>query len=177
MLLCDDSGRLPSRASRAKLAQTRVNRRRRGNMPKAFFFDIDGTLANGLHRVHHLKKSPKDWDAYFATLSEDSVIAPVAEVCRALHSAGGMIVYITGRPGEHINATFEWLKVNNLPHGPIYHRESGDYRDDNIVKIELLKEAEKDGLEPIVIFDDRKRVVLAVRGAGYTVAQVADGDY
>lgn len=146
-------------------------------MPKAFFFDIDGTLANGEHRLCHIRKSPKDWSAYFAGLADDSLITPVAEVCCALHRSGGTIVYITGRPAEHISTTFEWIKRHNLPSGPIYHRMSGDYRDDNIVKIELLKEAEKDGLEPVLIFDDRKRVVLAARGAGYTVAQVAEGDY
>ena len=26
--------------------------------------DIDGTLANVEHRVHHLLKSPKDWDSF-----------------------------------------------------------------------------------------------------------------
>ena len=144
-------------------------------------FDIDGTLANGLHRTHFIclenGRTEKDWDSYFKLLDKDTVNEAIAEICRTLYYAGVDIVYCTGRPARYIEATKEWLSKNNLPDGDIYHREDNDRRDDSILKLELLKEIEADGRRISIIFDDRNRVVLAARGAGYTVAQVADGDF
>jgi hypothetical protein len=34
-----------------------------------------------------------------------------------------------------------------------------------------------DGFEPIMVFDDRNRVVKALRAAGVPCAQVAEGDF
>lgn len=149
-------------------------------------FDIDGTIADGTHRLHHIKwlgDSPhpaewrKDWGAYFSLLHLDEVIEPVAFILRAVHKAGAEICYCTGRPAEYIPATQKWLLNQNLPMAGIYHRAAGDFRDDNIVKPGLWRMIEADGFEIILIFDDRQRVVEAARSLGYHVAQVADGDY
>lgn len=147
-------------------------------------FDIDGTLADGKHRIHHITRPSgagaewrKDWDAYFSLLGADTLIRPVAEIAWALARAGIHIIYCTGRPGEHIPATQDWLRRHNLPLGDIHHRAAGDRRDDDVVKLELLKEIEARGYRILMVFDDRNRVVLAARGAGYTVAQVAEGDF
>lgn len=146
----------------------------------AIAFDIDGTLANGSHREHFIRlengRSEKDWSSYFAALSEDTVHEPIAMACRALASRF-QIVYITARPGEYIPDTFDWLQKHNLPFNDIYHRAEGDFRPDDIVKIELLKEIEANGYTIVMIFDDRDRVVAAMRKAGYTVAQVREGAF
>jgi phosphatidate phosphatase APP1 len=139
-------------------------------------FDIDGTLADGTHRVWLLKSDPKKWDVYFGLLSEDTVIEPVAEICRALANTF-QIVYCTGRPEEYIPQTAQWFKDNDLPEGPIFYRKKGDFRDDTIIKLELLEEIKQNGYYPLILFDDRNRVCVALRRAGYTVAQVAEGDY
>ncbi len=147
-------------------------------MPQCIVFDIDGTLADGSHRLFHLQQTPKDWDGYFAHLDQDTVIEPIAAVCRAVHSAGvPVVLYCTGRPEGYIPQTHQWLKDSDLPTMPIYHRKKGDFRNDDIVKLELLKEIEADGFTITLIFDDRDRVCVALRSAGYTVAQVAPGDY
>jgi hypothetical protein len=56
-------------------------------------------------------------------------------------------------------------------------RKAGDHRDDDILKIELLAEMRRDGYTPIMVFDDRNRVVKAWRSAGVPCAQVAEGDF
>jgi phosphoglycolate phosphatase-like HAD superfamily hydrolase len=144
-------------------------------------FDIDGTLAIGKHREHFITltngRTEKDWESYFAALGEDTLNCSVAEVCRALYTAGYSIIYLTARPAQYITNTRVWLTAHALPDGDIYHREEGDFRDDSILKLELLEEAKADGHEVIMIFDDRNRVVVAARGAGYTVAQIAPGDF
>ena len=34
-------------------------------------FDLDGTLADTRHRLHHLERRPADWDAFFAAARDD----------------------------------------------------------------------------------------------------------
>jgi hypothetical protein len=56
-------------------------------------------------------------------------------------------------------------------------RKKGDYRDDAVVKIELLQQIRADGFNPLIAFDDRNRVVDAWRANGIICAQVAPGDF
>jgi len=142
-----------------------------------FIFDIDGTLADGSHRIHHIQKSPKDWDTYFSLCGEDSLIEHVAIVCKALHRAGFAIVYVSGRSSVCLKDTIDWLRRHKLPDGPIYMRQAGDRKDDNLLKIELLAELRSHGYRPLMVFDDRDRVVKAWREAGLPCAQVAPGDF
>lgn len=57
-------------------------------MKQIVIFDIDGTLANAEHRVHHLQKEPKDWDAFFAGCTQDTPIEPVMELVRLFFVTG-----------------------------------------------------------------------------------------
>lgn len=145
---------------------------------ECFIFDLDGTLADGSHRIHHIttEGKPKDWDSYFAALMGDTLIAPIARLAHAVALCYD-IVYVSGRPEEWQDETLEWLQVHGLPNGALYMRKAGDRRDDNIIKIELLAELRADGYAPIMAFDDRKRVVTAWREAGICCAQVAEGDF
>lgn len=153
-------------------------------MPDCVVFDIDGTLADAGDYLWHLQNkdgspklsSEKDWTAYFAGIPHFTLIEPVATICRAL-SGRVLILYATGRSEEHIEDTHTWIQKHSLPMSTIYHRAKGDFRNDNIVKLELLEEIRADGFNIIMIFDDRARVVSAMRKAGYPVAQVAEGDY
>ena len=45
-------------------------------------FDLDSTLADGEHRLHHIKKEPKDWDAFFAKCRGDKPIDNTIELLR-----------------------------------------------------------------------------------------------
>lgn len=147
-----------------------------------FIFDIDGTLADGSHRIHHIVRTdgkPKDWDAYFAASLGDAPIEHMKAVAWALKDANVLyhIVYVTARPAEYRDATIQWMMRHSMPAGDLYCRPAGDRRDDDIVKIELLQRIRADGYEPIMAFDDRTRVVKAWRAAGIPCAQVAEGDF
>ena len=56
-------------------------------------------------------------------------------------------------------------------------REDGDRTDDHLLKPLLLKKLEKENIFPIIIFEDRTRIVQSLREHGYKVAQVAQGDF
>jgi hypothetical protein len=87
------------------------------------------------------------------------------------------IVFVSGRSDECRVATEQWLLDQGLPCEPLYMRAAGDHQDDDKLKIELLARMRADGYEPIMVFDDRTRVVKAWRAAGVPCAQVAEGDF
>ena len=146
---------------------------------ECFIFDIDGTLADGSHRIHHIQRSdgqPRDWDSYFAAMGDDAPIVPVQRLVNALDLCY-TIVYVSGRPEEYRRQTEAWLAKHRMPHGNLYMRPIGDRRDDDIIKIEILAQLKQEGYLPIMVFDDRNRVVKAWRAAGLCCAQVAEGDF
>ena len=144
---------------------------------RCYIFDIDGTLADCSHRLPHIEKSPKDWTAFFAACGDDSPIAHVIQLAQDLACAGCLIIYVSGRSDECRDATAEWLVKHKLPTGRLYMRQAGDYRNDDILKTELLAQLTEDGYRPIMAFDDRDRVVAAWRSNGVPCAQVAEGTF
>jgi phosphoglycolate phosphatase-like HAD superfamily hydrolase len=143
---------------------------------QAYVFDIDGTLADGSHRIHHILRQPKDWLSYFSKLEDDSLILHVAEVCKCIAEVYD-VVYVSGRPEEYREPTRRWMLRHHLPPGSLYMRPEGDRRNDDIVKIEILGRLREDGYEVLMWFEDRARCVRALRLAGVSVAHVADGEF
>ena len=141
-------------------------------------FDIDGTLADNHHRVHHVKSKPKNWPAYDAAIPDDTTIWPMAETFRALRLAGYDIIFVTGRSERSRKDTVKWLDENDLHNSlsKVYMRPDGDYRSDDIVKCEILDQIIKEyGFKPDIWFDDRPRVVRAIRARGVFVVDVYQG--
>ena len=62
--------------------------------------DIDGTIANGEHRVHHILQEPKDWDAYYSKCDGDKPIWPIVNLVKTLDLCGHPIVFCSGRREE-----------------------------------------------------------------------------
>ena len=144
---------------------------------RAYIFDIDGTIANGAHRLHHIEKTPKDWSAFFAACGGDQPIPHIIQLANHLNVTGVAIVYVSGRSDECRDATQMWLHEHKLPDGPLYMRRAGDHRNDDILKVEMLAEVRSHGYEILMAFDDRSRVVRAWRAAGVPCAQVAEGEF
>lgn len=153
-----------------------------GTLP-CWLIDIDGTLADCEHRLHHIKKEPKDWRAFFAEVINDRPIPHMIDLVRHLYDAadvgGAKIIFISGRSDECREDTGKWLfeQFGPVELQNLYMRPAGDYRDDAVIKLELLEQIRLDGFDPIMAFDDRDRVVAAWRAAGIPCAQVAPGDF
>lgn len=147
-------------------------------MRDCYIFDIDGTLADCSHRLHHIQKQPKDWDSFFSSCSADSPIEHICGLVNLVADAGNAhVVFVSGRSDQCRTATEEWLENLFGFSDPLYMRKAGDHRDDDIIKVELLSHLRADGFNPIMAFDDRDRVVAAWRAAGIPCAQVAPGDF
>ena len=141
-------------------------------------FDIDGTLANIEHRLDYVRSKPKNWKAFDAGIPNDKVNFPVAEMFWALDATDQhTIVLASGRNERSRIATQDWLRKNSFSsYDKLYMRKADDFRNDSIVKDEIIDEIVSDyGKLPDMWFDDRPRVVRAVRARGIFVFDVYQG--
>jgi len=142
-------------------------------------FDIDGTLANIEHRLDYVRSKPKNWKAFDAGIPNDKVNEPVARVFHSMIASdfNNDIILASGRSERTRQATEDWLELNGLGHyDKLYMRKADDYRCDSIVKDEIIDQIVSDyGKLPDMWFDDRPRVVKAVRARGIFVFDVYQG--
>lgn len=139
-------------------------------------FDIDGTIADHSHRAHHLQKRPKDWDAFNAGMSSDRLHMPIAQLL-AILSKHYAIILCTGRQDQDREVTQAWLEQWGVPYTELHMRTTNDFRDDTIVKKELLHLILSAGWRPLFVVEDRNKVVKMWRDAGLVCLQCAEGDF
>lgn len=148
--------------------------------PKDIVVDIDGTLANCEHRQHYVRSKPRNWKAFNATIYDDTVHWDIVWLVKILHSVGCRIVICSARTDDLRQVTEKWLKEKAGLDGiyeRLYLRGEKDYRDDDIIKRELLDVIRSDGFDPQMVFDDRDRVVKTWREAGLRCLQVNPGNF
>lgn len=137
-------------------------------LPPAFGFDLDGTLA--------LNLSGRGW--YDPTrYCDDTVNAVLLTILNHLRNDGFKIIIFSGRSEDHRAAVEDWLAVNDVKYDELVMRKSGDDRNDAIVKSELFDEYVAPNYNFLVQWDDRGRVVDALRTKGVTVYQVTAGNF
>jgi hypothetical protein len=142
--------------------------------------DIDGTVSDPSHRLHHIRGGRrKDWPAFFDACGDDGCHDDVATIVRALADEGARrVVYVTGRPERNRRATLDWLRRHGFPEGELHMRADRDHRADDVVKEEILdRDLRLVPADVLCVLDDRDRVVAMWRRRGFRVLQVADGDF
>jgi phosphoglycolate phosphatase-like HAD superfamily hydrolase len=138
-------------------------------------FDIDGTLADVSERVHHVRRKPKDWNAFFAAMAQDKAIASMVRLCNLLHDAGVRIVLCSGRPHRYRAQTVAWLAREGVRYHELRLRRDGDRRSDTVAKREMV--ADLDRGRVLFIVEDRTSVVEMWRAEGFVCLQCAPGDF
>jgi hypothetical protein len=136
-------------------------------------FDIDGTLADLRHRLHHVTGAHKNWDMFFATVHLDTPITPVVTLAKIVDYYEMPIICVSGRPEDIRDQTSQWLHDQDIWPADLYMRPSNDYRPDYVIKKELLVKLREDGWEPILVIDDRPSVVQMWRAEGLVCLQTA----
>ena len=144
---------------------------------EAVIFDIDGTLSDNEHRVHHLQGEKKDWDAFFAAQPLDTPRQDVLDVLCMYERDGCFIFLLTGRGEEWRDMTEAWLAKYNIHYDVLVMRPLGDRTDDDILKLEQIKAWQAEGFNIVGLFDDRMRICEAARNHGITVFQMARGEF
>lgn len=142
---------------------------------RAVIFDIDGTLADTAHRLYHVTGGRRDWDAFFAAMSDDPPVGPIRELLTRLEGRDEIIL-CSGRPEDYREVTEEWLARAGIGYSALYMRPEGDRRADHLVKAELLAKMREDGYEPWLAVDDRPSIVAMWRENGITCLQCRDWD-
>jgi hypothetical protein len=153
---------------------------------KIIICDIDGTIADITHRLHYIQNKPKNWESFYGTVKDDKPIYPIIDLLRLLNAGVSFsedvrFVFMSGRKNSTRQDTQDWIR-EHLPFldaWSLYMRKDGDYREDFIVKKELLEQLKLDFPEYEIWFalDDRNQVVRMWRDNGITCLQVKDGDY
>lgn len=144
---------------------------------KAVIVDLDGTLCDVEHRVHHVKSKPKNWDAFNQALDQDQPYFWCIELIAAMKSYGYKIYFVTGRGENYRKMTVDWLIQYNVFYDELHMRKNQDFREDSEVKEEIyINEIEKIA-QVLFVVDDRKSVVERWRKLGLTCLQCAEGDF
>ena len=145
--------------------------------PGAVVLDLDGVLADTRHRMQHLRRRPKNWDAFFAAAVDDPVHPEGLAIASEAAERGATVVYLSGRPERTRSDTGAWLAAAGAPSGEVILRPEGDRRPAKVVKIAALRRLGR-RLRLDVLVDDDPEVVAAVRAARPPlVAQVLLADW
>lgn len=144
---------------------------------KSIIIDLDGTLCDNRHRLHYIEKKPKDWNAYNAHMSEDSVNEWCEILIRAFCRDGFDILAVTGRDTSACEVTGNWYIDKWLPIDRLFMRQVNDHRPDYVIKEEILKNEILPFWEVVFAIDDRQQVIDMWRRNGIVALQCAKGDF
>ena len=147
---------------------------------RAVIFDLDGTIFDPSHRVHHLD-GEKDWKAFHDAMGEDPTIDAIAELARILHRASragcgiDAVLLVTARHDDprYRRLTEESLQLHDIPYHGLYMRANDDTRPDHVVKAQILERILDEGYEPMLAIDDRPSIIAMWREHGITALQCA----
>ena len=146
---------------------------------KIVIFDIDGTLADIRHRLHHIKDGGRNWDGFFEAAVDDKPIKQMIELLKSLMDY--RVILVSGRPERIRKLTGDWLEKHQMTMGDydyedLYMRPDGDHRPDYVLKKEILGKIREDypGEEVLFVVDDRPSVVKMWREEGLICLQCAE---
>lgn len=138
---------------------------------KTVIFDIDGTIADLDHRLHHIANFPKNYDKFYDECDRDAPIEPVISLMIDMFARGYKVLLVSGRTDRVRGKTEEWLRRHMIPFADLHMRKDGDWRSDVIVKSEILDQLLAQGHKIAFVVDDRTSVVNMWRERGLTCLQ------
>lgn len=164
--------------------------------------DVDGTLANCEHRMHHLKSTfhkmdcnwtltglpacdaangrcpqcgmsiKKNWPAFFADIDKDTPIQPIFNLVGLLSNTYQIIV-VSGRPINPCGRpTEDWLLRHGLDPLFLFMRDGQDKRSDVKCKGEIADLLPLDRVAYVI--DDRPQIIKMWRTKRLTTLTVGD---
>jgi FMN phosphatase YigB (HAD superfamily) len=144
---------------------------------KAILVDLDGTLCDVEHRVHHVQGPKKNWREFNALMVHDELNHWCFELMEAMIARGYKIIFVTGRGEENRENTEQWLKRHKINYEHLFMRASIDFREDSDVKEQIYWEEVEKKYQVLFVVDDRKSVVERWRKLDLICLQCAPGDF
>lgn len=148
-------------------------------MKDTYIFDLDGTLADGRHRLHllpakEIAHKTTSWDEFNLASGADMPFLDNIKLMNELYQFGKRIVILTGRSDVAEHITEKWLWEHGCNFNELIMRPASDHRRDVEFKEEALRSY---GLEKIVAcFDDLEHVAKHLRSIGLTCHLVTHYD-
>ncbi len=137
-------------------------------LPKAFVFDIDGTIAN-MEGV----RGPFDWKK----VGKDAPYEDVIQMTRDLCETGHEIIIVSGRDAVCREETQQWLDDNDVICDQLLMRPVGSQVRDSIIKHDIYHRDIAPFYNVRGVFDDRNQVVAMWRAMGLRCYQVQLGNF
>lgn len=129
------------------------------DQPPAIVFDIDGVLANNMHRFGPIQEAyengtPPNWDVYMSTAHLDE---PIAAGRVLIHMARWRsdveVLLLTGRMDTEREITMTWLTKHGFgPYQRLIMRKEGDSYHE--FKVDKVRELSADYRIQLIIDDD-----------------------
>jgi hypothetical protein len=139
-------------------------------------FDMDGVLSNATGRQHHLARPRRDWDAFFAAVGDDELIAEVARLLEVLDAAL-RVVLLTARPIRVQPQTLRWLEQHELRWDLLVMRDQGDYGAARDFKRDAVGDLRSYGFDLRLAFEDDRRNVEMFHRQGVPCVYIHSGYY
>ena len=148
-------------------------------MTNLIICDIDGTVCDISHRIHHLRKDPQDWVSFKQGYEHDAPINAIIEMVLTLWTDGYEIIFLTGRSEHERLNTKLWFMEHFMNPVNLYMRPEGDHRPDIEYKKAALQQIREDFPLHNIAFaiEDRSSVAKLWRDEGLLCHQCAEGDY
>jgi phosphoglycolate phosphatase-like HAD superfamily hydrolase len=127
--------------------------------------DIDGVVADVRHRLHHVERKPKNWEAFFSAAADDP---PLEEGVRRVLDLlpHHRVVFLTGRPERLRRTTQRWLEAHGLGGHPLVMRKGRDFRPARQTKAEELAVIARTG-RVVLVLDDDPEVIAHLTAEGW----------
>lgn len=146
-------------------------------MKEAIIVDIDGTLADVEHRVHHVRGDNKNWKAFNQSMENDQLNVWCKKLIDAMKAKHLEVLLVTGRDEDYRTHTEKWLKQHQITYDHLWMRSAKDYRSDDIIKKEIYQQKISDHYNILFVVDDRISVVKMWRSLGLVCLQCDWGDF
>lgn len=144
---------------------------------KAIIVDLDGTLCDVEHRVHHVKGKNKNWKEFNELMVHDELNHWCFELMDAMTKKGYKILFVTGRGEAYREPTEAWLDKHGVEYEHLFMRALIDYREDSDVKEDIYYNMIEQDYQVLFVIDDRQTVVDRWRKIDLICLQCAPGKF
>jgi hypothetical protein len=156
-----------NRSELARVTHRRKKRKQKGVKAKAIIVDLDNTLSNCNHRIHHMKGKKKNYFAFMAGIGDDKLNEWCAVLVKAMYEMGYDIIYLTGRDEPYRQASELWLLFNSpVQDYLLLMRKAKDHRKDFVVKKEIYEQEVAPFYDVLFALDDRAHIAKMWRSIG-----------
>lgn len=147
----------------------------------AIVIDLDGTLFQIKHRLHHVQRPDPDYPAFHAACINDTIEPGVGALIELLvnvpEQKRPLIVLMTARPDTYAKATMVCLEKYGIPYDRLLMRGVDEHGKDADLKLQMLHLLRDNAINVLFAVEDRPSVVRMWRTNGVPCFACDDSDW